>query len=174
MKNSLLGLVVGLILLITACSKNKPEFGGIRVKLTDAPAAYKKVLIDIKEVQIHNVPKAGKSDWISLPTTSGIYDLLTLQNGIDSTIVNTTQLEEGKITEMRLLLGDNNFVVDSMGVTHNLTVPSGSQTGIKITGPIQIKPNTTVQVLIDFDAEKSVVVDGKNEYHLQPVIKVVD
>lgn len=101
-----------------------------------------------------------------------MYDLLTLQNGIDTNMVQLTQLSAGKITQMRLVLGSNNSVMVN-NVLYPMTVPSGSETGIKIPGPISVVANATTQVIIDFDASKSVNEQGNNEYQLKPVIQVL-
>jgi hypothetical protein len=166
-----LGLVS--IFFLNACKKDKEEFGNIVVNLTDAPAGYLQVNVDIQSIEVHVVPNAGNAQWITLPTQSGIYDLLTLQNGIDSTIVTTNQLPAGKITQMRLILGSNNSVMDNNNAVFPLTVPSGSQSGIKLSGPITVNANTTVQVLLDFDASKSVVQTGNQDFQLKPVIQVL-
>ena len=169
----ILGVALCAILFCNSCEKDKPEYGFIVVNLTDAPAAYQQVNVDIQAVEVHVVPTSGNAQWITLPTQSGIYDLLKLQNGIDSTIVTTNQLPAGKITQMRLILGSNNSVVDNSNVTYPLTVPSGSQSGIKIPGPITVNANTTVQVLLDFDASKSVIQQGNQDYQLKPVIQTL-
>jgi len=163
------------IFLLASCDKDNITSGSsgyIAVKLTDAPGNYQQVNVDIQKVSIHLVPNSGKSDWLDLNTKSGVYDLLKLQNGIDTSIVDTTKLPAGKITQMRLLLGSNNTVmVDS--VIHKLTVPSGSQTGIKLIGQMIIDPNKTLNVLIDFDASKSIVLNGNGTYHMKPTVKVL-
>jgi hypothetical protein len=161
-----------IILLLASCGKDKSDFGYIAIKLTDAPANYQQVNVDVQQVSVHLVPNSGKADWIDLNTKSGVYNLLKLQNGIDTSLVNTTQLPAGKITQMRLLLGNKNtLMADS--VIYNLTVPSGSQTGIKLSGNITIDPNKTLNVLIDFDAHESIVLTGNGTYQLKPTIKVL-
>lgn len=164
----LLGFAVAAL---TACNKDKGN-GFITVRLTDAPAAYQQVNVDIQKVEVHLVPNSGTAQWISLPTKSGVYDLLALQNGIDTSIVNTTQLAAGKITQMRLILGTNNSVMENNTV-YPMTVPSGSETGIKIPGPIQVVGNSTLSVLLDFDASKSVNQQGTGDYQLKPVIQAL-
>lgn len=162
-------------LLLTSCKKDENSetgTGGITIRLTDAPANYQQVNIDIQRVSVHLVPNSGKADWIDLNTKSGVYDLLKLQNGIDTAIVDTTKLPAGKITQMRLILGTNNTIMAD-SVLHNLTIPSGSKTGIKLIGHVIIDPNKTVSVLIDFDAHESIVLSGNGKYHLKPTIKVL-
>lgn len=168
----ILSFALGIIVTFNSCKKDEPGYGSITVNLTDAPATYQQVNVDIQAVEVHVVPTSGNAQWVSLATNSGVYDLLTLQNGIDTTIVVTNQLPAGKITQMRLILGSNNSVMEN-NTTYPLTVPSGSQTGIKIPGPITVTANTSVQVLLDFDASKSVVQQGNGDYQLKPVIQVL-
>jgi hypothetical protein len=167
-------LIIGIAAAAFSSCKKEEEAGtgSIMVRMTDAPAAYQQVNVDIQQVEVHLVPASGNGQWISLPTKAGIYDLLTLQNGIDTSIVALTQLPTGKITQMRLILGPNNSVMEN-NVVSPLTVPSGSQTGIKIPGPIPVIANSTLSVLIDFDAAKSVSQQGNGDYQMKPVIQVL-
>jgi hypothetical protein len=174
--NKLLFAITGVLVAFTffyACKKDKdPGYGNISIRLTDSPGLYQQVNVDIQTVSVHLVPTAGSGSWIDLPTKSGVYDLLKLQNGIDTSLVNTTSLSAGKITQMRLLLGTNNTVMKD-SVVYNLTVPSGSQTGIKVIGNLIIDPNIPLNVKLDFDAAESVVESGTNTYQLKPTIKTL-
>lgn len=165
--------LAGTISLFSACKKDdQARHGNITVRMIDAPGDYQQVNVEITKVRVHLEPASGNEGWVDLPTTAGVYDLLKLQNGIDTTIVNTSQLPAGRITQMRLLLGSNNTImIDS--VIHPMTVPSGTTSGIKLVGGLDLDPNQTLDVLIDFDAAQSVVESGNGKFHLKPVIKVV-
>ena len=79
--------------------------GAIRINLTDAPAKYLEVNVDIKQVRIHVSDDSSSTDgWIDLPTNAGIYNLLDLQNGIDTTIVDSTLIPAGKVSQIRFVL----------------------------------------------------------------------
>lgn len=152
------------------------QSGNISIKLTDLPGAYKEVNVDIVQVRVHLVADSANNSggWIDLPTKAGIYDLLKLQNGIDTTIVDSSAvLPAGKITQMRLVLGPNNSVMTNDSIVHDLKVPSGTQSGIKLVGHVYVTPGKTVQVLIDFDAAASIVTHGNSGYSLKPTIKVI-
>jgi hypothetical protein len=175
---SLLAIVSLSLLLFNSCKKKdlvQQRYGKLAIRLTDAPGNYQQVNIDIQTVSIHLVPDSGSgagSKWIDLPTKSGVYNLLKLQNGIDTSIVDSVQMAAGKITQMRLILGPKNTVmVDS--VMHDLKVPSGSQSGIKVKGPITVAASQTIQVKIDFDAAESVHSTGNGTYMLKPVISTL-
>lgn len=162
-------LMVGMAL--SGCTKDNAN-GRIMIRMTDAPGPYQQVNVEILQVKVSMDSPSG-DNWVDLPTNAGIYNLLDLQNGIDTTIVNLTTIQSGTINQMRLLLGSNNTVmVDS--VLHPMKVPSGTQTGIKIVTPIHVSNTNLTNVLIDFIADKSVVESGNGDYHLKPVIKVVE
>lgn len=173
-KKIILGLtgLMGMLFLFNSCKKDNGGTGNIIIRLTDAPGKYQQVNVDIQKISVHLVPNSGSASWIDLPTKSGVYDLIKLQNGIDTTIVNTSQLAAGKITQMRLILGTNNTVMADSAM-HSLTVPSGSETGIKLIGKLVVDPNQTLNVLLDFDANESVIETGSNTFQLKPTIKTL-
>jgi hypothetical protein len=158
--------------LFFGCSKSN-EKGSLSVNMTDAPGPYQQVNVEVLLVSVNVENSNGNSLWMNLPTHSGIYNLLDLQNGIDTNLVDIAQVPAGDIHQMRLLLGPNNTVmVDS--VLYPMKVPSGTQSGIKVNGTIHVVPNSNTSILLDFDASKSVVQNGNGDYHLKPVIQVVE
>lgn len=147
--------------------------GAVRIHLTDAPAKYLEVNVDIKQVRIHIADDSNNADgWINLPTNAGIYNLLDLQNGIDTTIVDSTVVPSGKVSQIRFVLGPNSSVMTTDSVLHDLKVPSGEQSGLKINVHKNIPGGTTLNVLLDFDAEKSVNEKGNGNFSMKPVIKI--
>ena len=149
-----------------ACKKESGSTT-LKVKLTDAPASYEEVNVDIHEV---NIKMDGDSaSWISLPTTAGIYNLLEYQDGVD-TLISQAVLTGKSIKEVRLVLGDENSIKMG-GVIHPLIIPSGSESGLKI------KMNKTLNggidyLTLDFDAALSVKQET-NGFKLRPVVKIV-
>ena len=150
---------------VSACEKESSSTT-LRIRMTDAPAALDEVNIDLKEV---NVKFANDtSSWIYMDTKAGIYNLLSLQNGIDTLIASSTY-PTGNVKEIRLVVGDQNTVVEN-GQSYPLTIPSGASSGLKI------KVNKDLQqgldsLLIDFDAALSVQKEGDG-FKLRPVIKI--
>jgi hypothetical protein len=99
------------------------------------------------------------------------YDLLTLRNGA-SVILGNNSLDPGTYTQIRLIIGTgSNVVVD--GTTHPLVIPSGAQTGIKLNHQFEIQSGVLYELILDFDAGRSIVQTGNNQYILKPVIRVV-
>lgn len=158
---------IAALLLITAGACNKEPHGTSRmtVKMTDAPGDYQQVNVDVIEVKVHH----SVDGWVSLPTTAGIYDLLTLQDSVTTVLVNQGQLPSGHIDQFRLVLGTNNTVmVDSL--IYPLATPSAQQSGLKINVNFDFAPDQMYELLMDFDAEQSVIQHGNGSYSLKPVI----
>ncbi|MBC7867185.1 MAG: DUF4382 domain-containing protein [Gloeobacteraceae cyanobacterium ES-bin-316] len=177
-KTNLLMLALLLTVLgMAACTKKDSVGNGttnLRVNLTDAPIdELDSVYVDIREVRVKmgdDSSAMGDNGWQTLTVNAGIYDLLSYQDGID-TLLASGQVSTGYVKEIRLILGDNNRVVDTFGVVHPLSIPSGSESGLKI--KINKRLNASLDsLLIDFDAALSIKNEGASGYKLRPVIKL--
>src|SRR5437867_13069753 len=99
------------IFLLNACTKNSnsslsSDEATMSVYLTDDPAIYDKVNIDIESVEIND-----GSGWRPLHMINpGVYNLLNFRNGRD-TILASSRLAQSRISQIRLVLGTNNSVV---------------------------------------------------------------
>jgi hypothetical protein len=125
------------------------------------------VNIDLKSVVVISANEAP----IPLETEQGIYNLLDYQNGL-STVIAEGLLAVDGIRQIRLILGDNNSVKVN-GSVRPLKVPSGQQTGLKIRVCLDLRPHSEYELLLDFDAGRSVVRLGNTGmYLLKPVINV--
>ena len=148
-----------------ACKKDS-RTSTLQVKLTDAPADWEEVNIDLKEVRVNF--RDDSTGWVSLETKDTIYNLLGLQNGLDTLIAQGT-FPTNTVKEIRLILGDNN-TIKANGQIYPLTIPSGSESGLKI--KVNKKLNATLEtVVLDFDAGASVT-EEQDGYKLRPVITV--
>ncbi|MCB9315112.1 MAG: DUF4382 domain-containing protein [Lewinellaceae bacterium] len=170
-KNPLLLLICILLFVAWACEKDDSTSGKtvLNVRLTDGPGDYQQVNVDIQEVRLKMADDT--SQWLSLATNAGIYNLLDFQNGVD-TIIATGPVPLDVLKEVRLVLGpENSVMVDS--TLYDLETPSAEQSGLKI--KIDKSLGLVLDSLtLDFDAEKSIVKTGNGKFILKPVIKVVD
>jgi hypothetical protein len=155
-----------------SCSnKDSAEKARLEVRLTDDPAAYDAVLIDIKDVQI-NVTGEDDKNWQSLAgVKKGIYNLLDLVNDKDTLLVNS-DIPTGRLHQIRLVLGNNNSIIAS-GVTYPLETPSAMQSGLKLNVQHDVTGGILYTMLLDFDAARSIVNTGNNKFVLKPVIRTV-
>jgi hypothetical protein len=157
--------------------------GTLRLALTDAPACgYDAVNVTIERVRVHQSGSAGDNDagWSDLVVTpKQRVNLLSLTNGVLQEL-GQTPLPAGRYTQMRLVLAPNgnapfaNSVVPSGGSEVALTTPSGQQSGLKLNVGIDVGANQIADVVLDFDACKSIVPRGNSgQYNLKPVIAVI-
>jgi hypothetical protein len=141
----------------------------VQLHLTDAPAAYQEVNVDIQGAEVHANDGNQGSGWQSLNINAGVYNLLDLTNGLD-VLLGETVLPAGKISQLRLVLGENNTLkVD--GQVSPLSTPSGMQSGLKVQIHQDLEAGITYKILLDFEAALSVVPAGSGKYNLKPVIR---
>lgn len=178
MKLSHLGIAALLLtplLAFTGCSKSSngtsPRYGTMQVRLTDAPGEFEQVNLVVREVAVHLVGTDSTNGWQVLRADTATYDLLTLRNGVFTTI-GEALIPAGHYTQIRLKLGTGSNVVVG-GVRYPLTVPSGLQTGLKIVGDFVVPANGLMDVALEFDAERSIHQTGAGAYMLRPVVKAL-
>ena len=147
---------------------NNPDASVINFFLTDCPTDLVEVNVEIVGMEIKSEDSTIVQD---ITTQAGIYNLLDFQNGV-TTLLGSTTLDIDYITEIRLLLGENNSVLTMDGETFPLETPSAQQSGLKIKTEIEVDSNV-VDIIIDFDACKSVKRTGNGKYILKPVLKVL-
>lgn len=138
------------------------------VRMTDAPGPYQEVNVDILGVEVTG--DAGQT--VSLNVRKGIYNLLDFSNGV-STLIATDSLEISKVEQIRLILGTENTVKIN-NVSYPLSTPSADQTGLKLQVHQTLQQGILYSVLLDFDANKSIVSTGNGAYKLKPVIRTIE
>ncbi|HEY6914227.1 MAG TPA: DUF4382 domain-containing protein [Paludibacter sp.] len=152
---------------VSSCSNDK-EKSHLSVSMTDAPGNYDAVMVDVQSVEVIG----SNGNTITLNTNNRIYNLLNLSNGVD-TLIATGDLDPGTISQIRLILGANNSVTKD-GVVYPLSTPSAMQSGLKLAVNKTFEPGVTYRILLDFDANQSIVVTGNGTYQLKPVIRTVE
>ncbi len=186
--------LAGLLLLaaawLPACSDSpsRPDegTGRLQVLLTDAPAAYEDLQameITVGEVRVHRGTDAGgdadadSAAWIpvldsTLPDSARTFDLLELVGGVTA-LLGDVELPAGHYTQLRLVIEAASITIG--GRTLPLTVPSGAQSGLKLTGGFDVDPGVLTSLTLDFDAERSLVEmpPGSGDYKLKPTIRMM-
>jgi hypothetical protein len=162
---------VSVLTLLAACGSNE-EGTRLVIRLTDSPGDYEEVNVEILDIQVNGSDGEGESGWRSLDNVnSGVYNLLELTNGTE-TVLTSSNYPSGLISQIRLILGENNSVkID--GQIYELTTPSAQQSGVKLQLNADLTEGITYAILLDFDAAQSVVKTGSGKYNLKPVVKVV-
>jgi hypothetical protein len=162
--------LLALSLALLSCS-DENQNARLEIRLTDAPGDYEEVNVDIQGIEIHAEGGDLASGWKSLNVQQGVYNLLELSNGID-TLLSVTELPAGKISQIRLILGQENSIkIDGQEI--DLVTPSAQHSGLKLNVHADLLEGVTYKILLDFDAARSVVHTGSGKYNLKPVIRSI-
>ena len=179
------------IFILTACSGggggSSDGIGTLSLSLTDASSSdYKAVVVTIDEIQVHikgngNSPNNWKA--VDMPISPLTINLLDLVNGVREDL-GLVDLKARSYTQMRLIIGDTpnpdtlpfaNYVITNTDPVeiHELKIPSGDKTGFKIVNGFAIAADQKTELILDFDACRSVVQAGNSgQWLLKPTVKV--
>lgn len=156
--------------------------GTLKLAMTDSPGCgYDHVYVTVNKIRIHPSASATDSDsgWREITVTPAQrVDLLSLTNGALQEL-GQLPLPAGRYEQVRLVLDSAplaNALVLS-GTTHEiaLTTPSGQQSGYKLQAHFDVTGNQVADMVLDFDACKSIVRAGNSgHYNLKPVVAVTE
>lgn len=184
---------VFVIFLLTACGSGGGSGDGgagtLSMSLTDASCVgYAAVIVTIADVQVHlggneNSPNSWES--VDMPIRPLTINLLDLVNGLREDL-GLVDLPAGVYTQMRLIIGDTpgpddhpfaNYVITDTtpAEIHELKIPSGHKTGVKVVHGFTIFQDQLTEVILDFDACRSIVQAGNSDqWLLKPTVKAAD
>jgi hypothetical protein len=151
--------------------------GTLKMSMTDAPSCYRNVFVNVEKVRVHKggVAADGAGGWEEIipPNAPVQIDLLNLTNGALADLGSAT-VDAGTYRQIRLVLADNGNTVTLLdGSVQQLKTPSAQQSGLKIQADFSVPADGTTEMLLDFDACKSIVVAGNSgQYILKPVVRV--
>ena len=163
--------------------------GTMGVSMTDAPACgFDEVNVTVSKVRVHQSDNASENaaGWtdITLNPPRKI-NLLNLNDPTQTNLalesLGETPLAAGHYTQLRLVLIPNSgsqplansVVLSGIPGEIALVTPSAVQSGIKLIHQFDVASGQRVDLLLDFDACKSIVKRGNGTYALKPVIKVI-
>lgn len=168
-----------LIAFFAACESAGDEEGSgtLMIQTFDAPfqGDVEHIYLNITQVSVHKAVADSSADttagWIILSEVDTTIDFLELVNGQMAVLIEE-ELETGQYSQLRLLLGDSSAIVVD-GVSHELKVPSGSQSGVKLNLGFSIEEDEIAEIYMDFDASRSIHKHPKQDrYSMRPTFKV--
>lgn len=169
----------------------------VNIMLTDDPGLFDQVFLDIQKVEVLVDTCARTNDddrwddrdrcgwwedrkdrddsckvWDSLGIRAGVYDVLALRNGLDTSLATGT-IRKGRIERIRITLGSNNSLVKD-----SISYPLKSINGqVKIV--IKVRHNEwdevtpdNLKLWLDFDVQRSIIQVSRGKFILKPVIHV--
>lgn len=186
-KNTPLNILAAasMTLMLSACDSgdSASSTGTLNLNITDAPVDMAdKVVVEFSGVEIK--PAEGKSitfdftERCEADPVSCQIDLLALNAGTSAQILVDETVPAGKYNWVRLMVKAEEGVTDSYivvdGQEHELRIPSGDKTGLKLNRGFVIPAGGEASFTIDFDLRKSVHMTGTGEYKLRPTLRIVD
>jgi len=179
-----------LILLLISCNnENEMTTSHLKISLIDQAGDFESVNIDIKEIRVHSSSVVDEDEgeeqengddeesdndsggWVTLEGSEiGVVNILEYTNGQELTIYDS-EFPAGYITQIRLVLGDENTVVID-GDSLKLKTPSGQQSGLKLKVNENLEAGLSYYLKLDFEAARSIV-KANEKYLLKPVIRVL-
>ena len=156
--------------------------GTLRLAMTDAPACgYEHVYVTVTKIRVHQSASAtgtpNEAGWAELAIPPQRIDLLSLTNGVLQEL-GSLPLPAGNYQQIRLVLSDaamaNAVVASGSNTEIALTTPSAQQSGYKLQAHFDVAAGQVVDMVLDFDACKSIVRAGNSgRYNLKPVVSVI-
>ena len=171
--------------------------GTLALELADSSTdKYQAVYITVDEVHVksNSASSDDNKGWNLAASPKKTYNLLNLVNGVTA-ILGEEELAAGRYNQIRLKLGKkpeskNNifgdphpyacYVIFNDGDEETATikplkVPSGYQSGVKLVHQFEVIEGEVVELVLDFDACRSVVqASNGDKCILKPTIKVID
>lgn len=149
------------VLTISSCTKDDIEDNTqstqITVKLKSSNQSSSQLYLDIEGVQIRIGENLHSTNsWVSLNTINqGVFNVSDLEEGNKLLLVDDFEVEATYVYEIRLLLGDNNFM-DINHVLHSLDIETLGNAKPSNLIETQLNSKRRYDMVIDIDLEKSV------------------
>jgi len=179
----LLLFAIMFIVIASACTQRTggTSQGNLQFKITDNVENISSLNITISQISVHKAEaevlekpvnettpgnetnETDTAGWITVLSSPVTVDLVTVEDVTD--ILAENILENGKYTQIRLLISDAKAEIN--GTVVNVTVPSR---GIKLIHPFVIEENKTTSLVLDFNADESLIKTGSSNYILKPVV----
>lgn len=171
-------------------------FGTVEVYVTDAPPDKEvtAILLAVSSLKIHKASteqeqeqsgsgnatqqqsgsenmtqgQEGEGEWITIDILDDMttFDLLQIK-GIEE-FFGSAEVQAGKYTQMRLVVEKAEVALGDEA-PQEARLPSGE---LKIVRPFNIIAGEVTTLVLDFDAEHSVVVTGSGKIQVKPVVKL--
>ncbi|MFC2151851.1 DUF4382 domain-containing protein [Bacteroidota bacterium] len=182
---SLFVLILFASFIFVSCEEDDSTKGTLTISITDAPidmSTVSGVYLTITEIQLN---KSG-NDWITFEGFEGpqTFNILELTDGV-SALMGSFELEGGHYSQLRFFVdapeqsvanptNPGCYIEFTDGSTEPLFVPSGSNSGWKAVGGFDVPINGEVSITVDFDARKSIMEQGANNFYiLKPTIRTI-
>ncbi len=168
------------VLALAGCSGDGPGIGKLSLAVTDAPVdGATAVVVQFTGVEIKPANAASRTFDFAIPRQ---IDLLALSGTDSETLLDEVEVRAGRYEWVRLkVAAEEDGIFDSYinlsdGSQHELAVPSGAETGLKLHSGFSVPNGGAASFTMDFDLRKSVhePMNASESYVLRPTLRIVD
>lgn len=170
MKNfkSFIFLFAASALLFASCSKDdNQENARLSFIMVDAPGDYQEVNVEVIGLEVIIDGETTQVD-----VEPKVYNLLELTGGM-SALLGDGYFPAGQLSQIRLILGENNHILlEGDSEESELKTPSGQTSGLKLNVHYDLEAGVAYEFILDFNVEKSIVALPNDQgFILKPVIR---
>lgn len=165
----LFALTMPLMLLVIACTlpSSTVSTGTVEVRVTDAPPRdVSSIVVTVDDIEVHRAGVSEEDEWITVVAEPREFDLVEIQ-GIEE-ILGQNEIQIGSYTQLRMDVIDVTVTID--GEQSSATIPSGV---LKVVRPFDVEEGVTTVLIVDFDADSSIVITGALEVQFKPVVRLL-
>lgn len=183
-------LLLAVAFTFTACEKdnevspssNETEESGFTARMTDSPADYDALTVQVLRVEAYN----DQEGWITINNETNYVSVLELTNGTETTIASDTDIEAGAYTKLKVVFGNDNHLTINANAAADAGINSstanvqanadGSFTldlewegpqSIEVEIDEEVSSESSANVLIDFNVAQSIRQDAQT-YIISP------
>jgi hypothetical protein len=175
-------LVPAVALALAGCDQDGsgPSTGYLSLAVTDAPVdRANKVVVEFTGVEVKPAGHESRSFDYDNPRS---IDLLALEGGGSEVLLDGAEVPAGEYEWVRLKVNavadgvKDSYIELTDGSQHELYVPSGEQTGLKLHNGFAVPAGGAASFTMDFDLRKSVhePMNAEDSYVLRPTLRIVD
>lgn len=169
-------LLAGGILALAACNGSLANgTGSLSLGVTDTPVdGVQSVVVAFTGVTLQG---PGGTRTVTFAHEKTV-DLAALQGTSSNALLAGTTVTAGQYQWVRLNLDlGNSYIVTSSGTQYPLTIPSGSQTGLKLVSGFTVARGGQASYMIDFNLRKSLTMTqtpSGTTYMLKPALRLIN
>lgn len=169
--------VIGLLMLasLAGCNSSSGSTTALNLSLTDTPVdGASSVVVAFTGVDLMG---PGGQQTFKFPSEQAV-DLLTLQGNASAALLNGVTVQAGNYQWLRLDIdAAKSYVISSSGGKYPLSIPSGSQSGLKLVSGFTVAQGSVADFVIDFDLRRSLTLDNSGAtttYTLTPALRLIN
>lgn len=166
-------LFVMLSSFLASCSKDTVdssiEVTNITVKLKSTVGQLDNVYVDIEDIALKVSNSNEEVRWVSLGVdNSGVYNACSYSESNPLLLINNLEIDADYLHEIRLVLGDGNFI-NLNNVLHSLDVSNSGNANPSNLIETQLNPKRRYDVTIDINIDASIIYnESENMMVLNP------